>query len=253
VIPALLVDPDDRPDFPGNTAEVMGRPLAAYPLMAAKGSGHVGRLYAQTASAPVRRAAAQVGAVILDPPRGDGEGGHSDEALIAHGWGQVAHELKGEGASIELVVLLFANSGAVSSALIEQGIEALLKDPAPDSAATVSCYERWTPRRAFRELPDGRLAPYAECVPDAGAPWFPDWGAVIVRPRVLDALRADSPPLSFLGAKVVPLKQAGGGPVDRQWQVPKMEYWLKKQGIRDSPRPEPQPQPKPKPAPKGRR
>jgi hypothetical protein len=71
----------------------------------------------------------------------------------------------------------------------------------------------------------------------------------VARPRVLDTLGPGAAPLAYLGAKVLPLKQLGGGPVDRQWQVPKMEYWLKKQGVRDNPRPEPQPKPKPAPKP----
>jgi hypothetical protein len=45
----------------------------------------------------------------------------------------------------------------------------------------------------------------------------------------------------------MPLKQVGGGPVDRQWQVPKMEYWLKKQGVRETQRPEPKPKLAPSP------
>lgn len=251
MICALLVDPDDSPDFPGNTAEVMGRPLAAYPLMAAKGSSHVRRLYAQTASPVVARVAAQYGAVNLVPPKQDGEERLSDEALIANGWKQVADDLKAEGTAPELLVILFANTGAVSSALIDEGVEALLDDATLDSAATVSRYDRWTPRRAMREAEGGLLAPYAECVPDGAAPWFPDWGAVVVRPKVLDALTSKSEPLSYLGKKVRPLKQFGGGPVDRQWQVPKMEYWLKKQGVRETERPEPMP--KLQPAPKTER
>jgi len=251
VICALLVDPDDSPDFPGNTAEVMGRPLAAYPLLAAKGSRHVGRIYAQTASAPVRRVAAQHGVVILDPPAGDGDKPPTEEALVARGYRQIAEDLKTENTTLELLVVLFANTGAVSAELIDEGVEALLEDPAIDSAATVSCYERWNPRRALRENASGRLETYAECVKDAGIPWFPDWGAVVARPRLLEALKAGAAPLAYLGDKILPLKQIGGGPVDRQWQVPKMEYWLKKQGVRDSPHPEPQP--KLKPAPKKER
>jgi hypothetical protein len=252
MICALLVDPDDSPDFPGNSAEVMGRPLAAYPLIAAKGSSYVRRLYAQTSSPVVARVAAQYGAINLPPPTAPGEERLRDEALIAHGWKQIVDDLKGENDPIELVVLLFANTGAVSSQLIGDGIQAMLDDESLDSAATVSNYERWNPRRALRETSDGRLAPYAECVPEAGTPWFPDWGAVVARPRVLDALKADSPPLSYLGKNVLPLKQLGGGPVDRAWQVPKMEYWLKKQGLRDSPRPEPKLKPLPAPKPERR-
>lgn len=246
MICALLVDPDDSPDFPDNSAEVMGRPLAAYPLMAAKSSQFVRRVYAQTASPVVARTAAQYAAVNLIPPKTDGEGRLSDEALIAHAWRQIVDDLKAEKTAPELLVVLFANTGAVSTPLIDEGVQALLDDAALDSAATVSCYDRWTPRRAMRENAAGRLEPYAECVAEAGTAWFPDWGAVVVRPRVLDALRPDSPPLSYLGRNVRPLKQVGGGPVDRQWQVPKMEYWLKKQGVRDNPRPEPMPKLQPK-------
>ncbi|MDE2511341.1 MAG: hypothetical protein KGL74_09485 [Elusimicrobia bacterium] len=245
----MLVDPDDSPDFPGNTAEVMGRPLAAYPLMAAKGSQYVRRLYAQTSSPVVARVAAQYDAANLIPPSQTGDVRLSDEALIAHGWKQIVEDLKAEKDVPELLVILFANTGAVSSHLINEGVQALLDDLKLDSAATVSCYDRWTPRRALRETGEGRLAPYAECLPEAGKPWFPDWGAAVVRPRVLDLLKSDSAPLAYLGDNILPLKQIGGGPVDRQWQVPKMEYWLKKQGVRDSPRPEPKLKPAPAPKP----
>lgn len=252
MICALLVDPDDSPDFPGNTAEVMGRPLAAYPLMAAKGSDHVHRLYALTSSPTVSRVAAQYAAVLLTPPRHSEDLKPRDEALIAEGYKQIVDDLKRENAELELLVIVFANTGAVSSALIDEGVQALLDDPSLDSAATVSEYQRWTPKRAFRENAGGTLEPYAACGEDEqGIPWFPDWGAVVARPRVLDLLKPDSPPLAYLGDKVRPLKQVGGGPVDRAWQVPKMEYWLKKQGVRDNPRPELQP--KLQPAPKDRR
>ena len=232
---------------------MLGRPLAAYPLMAAKGSSFVRRTYAQTSSPAVARVAAQYGAASLIPPA-QGDGARlSDEALIASGWSQIVADLKAEGAAPELLVVVFAHTGAVSSPRIDEGVQALLDDPALDSAATVSCYDRWTPRRALRETPAGRLAPYAEDAAETGAAWFPDWGAAVVRPRVLDALRPDSPPHAYLGANILPLKQVGGGPVDRLWQVPKLEYWLKKQGVRDNPRPEPLPKQQPKSAPKSNR
>ena len=253
MICALLVDPGDSIDFPGNEAEVMGRPLAAYPLLAAKGSEHARRFYAQTSSQPVRRVAAQLGAIVLDPPAAGADGAlPTDSALVSHGYAQVRDDLKAEKGELELLVLLFANTGAVSTRLIDEGVQALLDDPKLDSAATVSPYPRWNPRRAFREEKDGALKPYAECVPGGDVPWFPDWGAQILRPRVLESVTAASPELSWLGANIKPLKQAGGGPVDYAWQVPKMEYWLKKQGLRDTPRPEPKPKlaPAPKAAPK---
>lgn len=250
MICALLVDPADSIDFPGNEAEVMGRPLAAYPLLAAKGSEHARRLYAQTTSDPVRRIAVQLGAIILDPPpMKDEDSKASDIARIVSGYRQIVDDLKAENGELELLVLLFANTGAVNTPLIDEGVRALLDDPTLDSAATMSPYNRWNPRRAFREGSNGQLERYAECLPEAGIPWFPDWGAAVLRPRVLSTLNPESPELSWLGRNIRPLKQAGGGPVDYSWQVPKMEYWLKKQGVRDSPRPEPQPKLAPAPKP----
>ncbi len=246
MIVALLVDPDDSPDFPKNSAEVLGRPLAAYPLIAAKGSQFVRRTYLQSSSPVVSRVGAQYGASGLVPPKQDHKEPLADEALIAHAWPQIVDDLKAEKADPELLVILFANTGVVSAKLIDDGVQALLDDPALDCAATVSLYDRWTPRRAMRENAAGTLEPYTARVPEAGAAWFPDWGAVVARPRVLDALRADSPPLAYLGEKILPLKQVGGGPVDRLWQVPKMEHWLRQQGVRDAPRPEPKQKPAPK-------
>lgn len=249
MICALLIDPNDSIDFPANEAEVLGRPLAAYPLLAAKGSEHARRMYAQTSSDPVRRIAVQLGAIILDPPPSAETDIPTETASVLAGYRHIVDDMKAEKAELELLVLLFANTGAVNTPLIDAGVQALLDDPSLDSAATVSPYDRWNPRRAFRESPDGRLTPYAECLPEAGTPWFPDWGAAVLRPRVLDALKPESPELSWLGDRILPLKQAGGGPVDYSWQVPKMEYWLKKQGVRDSPRPEPQPKLAPAPKP----
>lgn len=250
MICALLVDPDDSIDFPGNDAEILGRPLAAYPLLAAKGSEQARRLYAQTTSQPVRRIAVQLGAIIINPPPSPENGPRpTDTARVLTGYRQIVDDLKAEKGELELLVLLFANTGAVNTTLINAGVRALLDDARLDSAATVSPYDRWNPRRAFREAADGRLVPYAECLPEVGTPWFPDWGAAILRPRILDALKPDARELSWLGEKILPLKQAGGGPVDYNRQVPKMEYWLKKQGVRDSPRPEPIPKLAPAPKP----
>src|ERR1035437_8399060 len=117
----LLTAPDDSPASPGNWAEVMGRPLAAYPLMAAKGSSYVRRLYAQTTSPIVARVAAQYGASSLTPPEAAGDARLSDEALIVHGWRQIAEDLKGENDPAELIVILFANTGAINSQLISEG------------------------------------------------------------------------------------------------------------------------------------
>jgi hypothetical protein len=100
------------------------------------------------------------------------------------------------------------------------------------------------------------MVPY---IPPGNAPlpeetaWYPTWGVTVLRPRLVESATAGGPS-PWLGRRILPIKQWGGGPIDYLWQVPGLEFWLRKNGIADlSPNLERQPQPKPKLAPKGDR
>jgi len=249
---ALLLDLDDAADFPGNEATAFGRPLCAYPLMAARTAAHVRRVYAVTGSPAVKAAALQYDAVIIDPPKET----PSVQNYLLHGYRQVAADLRDEGALPELLVALFANAPAVTKDMVDAGVEALLDRPELDSALSVAPLERWTPSLARLQAADGLLAPF---LPPAAAPlpagpaWYPTWGVTVLRPRCLETLCGEAG-MPWLGRKVWPLKQWGGGPIDFRWQLPGLEYWLKKNGIPDlSSNLELQPLPKPQFAPKGDR
>jgi len=247
---ALLVDLDDTADFPGNEGAVFGRPISAYPLMAARTSAHVRRVYALTGSPAVKAAALQYDAIITDPPKGK-------PALLdylRHGYRHIQSELRSEGAELELLVVLSANAPAVTKDMVDLGVESLLDRPELDSALSVVPLERWTPAMARREAADGLLLPYLapEQQSEARA-WYPSWGVCVLRPRCLETVSGQAP-MPWLGQKVLPLKQWGMGPLDYRWQLPCLEYWLKKNGIPDlSPPLERQPLPKPQAAPKGDR
>lgn len=253
MIIALMLDPADSPDFPENEAEVLGRPLSAYPLIAARRSRNVGRRYVHAQTQIVRRTAMQYDAVLVEPPLE-----HPKDQLEAllYSWRFIKEDLAHEGAACELLVVLHAHTGTVTAEMIDKGVEALTNDPALDSAASVSIYDRWNPRRALRETPEGRVAPFDPTPPPEGEALYPDWGCMVLRPQLLESASPECIPFPFCGKNVLPLKQRGGGPVDYAWQVPKMEYWLKKQGLTDaSPSWAPQPklQPAPKPLPKTER
>jgi hypothetical protein len=246
MIIALLLDPADSPDFPENEAEVLGRPLSAYPLIAARRSRNVGRRYVHAQTQVVRRTAMQYDAVLVEPPLE-----HPKDQLEAllYSWRFIKEDLAHEGAVCELLVVLHAHTGTVTAEMIDKGVEALANDPKLDSAASVSVYDRWNPRRALRETPEGHVTPFDPTPPPEGEALYPDWGCMVLRPAQLDGDPGDCVPFPFCGKTVLPLKQRGGGPVDYAWQVPKMEYWLKKQGLTDA-APSWAPQPKLKPAPK---
>jgi len=250
LICALLLDRDDAAEFPCGEGMALGRPLCAYPLMAARSSAHVRRTYAVTASAPVKAAALQYDTVIVDPPAGR----TSPRDFLLHGYRQTAADLRHEGIVCELLVVLCANAPAVTKDMIDTGVEALLDRPELDSALSVARQERWPPALAQKQTEDGLLAPWGAMAPARETPaWYPTWGVTVLRPRCLETPAADGP-LPWLGRKVLPLQQWGPGPIDFHWQIPGLEFWLKKNGIPDlSGGLERQPLPKMKLAPKGGR
>lgn len=241
MICSLLVDADDSIDFPGNTASALGRPLAAYPMMAARGSAAISRHYAVTASLPVKSVARQNAAVIIDPGEGAGR-----QALIDQGLRFIVDDLKGEKAALELLCVFSAQAPCITTELVDEGIHALQDKTGFDSAASVSQYNRLHPAHARREGPDGALEPLARAASQPGHDvWYPDQGVELLRPGAFER-----------GArKTLALKQQSPGPVDFKWQLPAVEAWLKDKGFSDlTPTLELQPKPQPQAAPReGRR
>lgn len=248
MICSLMLDLDDALDFPGNTAQALGRPLAFYPFMAARATGAVSRYYVVTGSPPIKGVALQNGAHIIDPP--EATDGPNAEAQLRLGFEFILEDLKTDKETLTLLAVFFANAPAVTGGLLQNGIEALQTQADLDSAVSVSPFHRWNPSFARRENVQGLLQPYApESPPARGDVWFPDWGVQLLRPRCLQEPALGQPPFPWLGKKVLPLKQWGGGPIDYQWQIPSVEYWLKKSGFSDlnvglQPQPKPQLQPK---------
>ncbi len=221
--------------------------------MAAKASSRVQRIYAVSDSPPVKAAALQYGAHLIDPPSpapAAGDPWARAAALLEHGWAHIRQEALDEKASVELLVVLSSSAPNVNRDLIDAGIEALQARAELDSAVSVSSGERWHPYTAKREDPSGLLEPF---VPAASkdAAWYPDWGVCIARPRCVEKPEG-APPAAWFGQKVLPLKQWSVGPIDHAWQIPCLEYWLKKHGVPDL-SPSLEPMPKPQPAPKSER
>jgi hypothetical protein len=245
VIVSLMLDLDDAVDFPGNTGTALGRPLAAYPFLAARNTGEVRRYYVVTGSPAVKAVALQNDAVIIDPP--PVHDAPDAEAQLRKGLSFILDDLKTDKETVELLAVFFSNAPAVTGGLLEEGIDALRADATLDSAVSVSPFNRWNPFFAKGENASTHLLePFVPGKADKrGDVWYPDWGVQVLRPKTVEAAAAGTPPFPWLGKKVLPLKQWGGGPIDYQWQIPSAEYWLKKHGYSDlSASMELQPQPK---------
>lgn len=243
MIVALLLGREGSRGFPGkNFYPVLNRPLMLYPLLAAKNAKLVNEVYISTDSQKIKDISRKNGGVIINRPEHLCTKEALGEDAFVHGYNYIKNELKKD---IELVVLLFCNAATVTSELIDQGIVVLLSNPSLDSAVSVSKYNMWSPLRARKIGDDGLLHPFVpfnvfgdpcklNCDRDSqGDVWFADMGVSIVRPRCLENISEGLLPQKWMGKKIYPLKQWGGCDIDYEWQIPQVEYWLKKHGLQD--------------------
>jgi hypothetical protein len=243
-IAALLLGREGSIGFPGkNTYPVLGRPLLLYPMLAAKNSRHVNEVYFSTDSAAYKKIGREQDIFIIDRPPELATREALGEDAYAHGYRVIRDKWRAAGTDVEMVVLLFCNAATILAETIDQGIEALRANPDIDSAVTVSAYNMWSPLRARKIGGDGLLHPFVpfetfgdpatmNCDRDSqGDVWFADMGVSIVRPRCLENLKYGILPQKWMGQKIYPLKQWGGCDVDFEWQIPAVEFWLKKHGF----------------------
>jgi len=241
---ALALGREGSVGFPGkNTHPVLGRPLMAYPLLAAQHAQGVDEIYVSTDSDRIKAIARDYGASIIERPPELATKTALGEDAYAHGFRYLRDTLK---KPVELMALLFCNGPTILAETIDRGIELLRHDPALDSTVTVSSYNMWSPLRARKVGPDGLLHPFVpfetfgdpatlNCDRDSqGDVYFADMSVSIVRPRCLEDLRNGLLPQRWMGRRIAPLKQWGGCDVDFIWQVPQVEYWLQAHGFSET-------------------
>jgi len=246
MISALIIGRAGSKGFPNkNHSLVLGRPLCAYPLMAANHSSLVDRVFVATDSAEITQIALSFSAEIISLP----EYVANEESYSAFRYGFEA--IITRRGMQEQLVLLFCNGATIRLGIIDEGIAILRNSSILDSAVTVSCYNMWSPLRAHRLTDENLLEPCfpydsfagASCDRDSqGDIWFPDCSAFIVRPRCF--LGVGAPPFPWIGNKIAPLKQWGGLDVDFEWQVPQVEFWLRAHGFTEDKTPYDDPDPR---------
>jgi hypothetical protein len=243
---ALMIGRKGSTGFPGkNVHPVLGRPLCAYPLMAAKASRYVDRIFVSTDSPEIAAIAAGFGAETIDRPAELATSQALGEHVFAHGYREIVRRLATEGKRVELMVLLFANGATITGELIDEGVDVLRRDPTMDSAVTTSVYNMWSPLRARRLGPDGCLTPFVpfetfgdpktlNCDRDSqGEVHFADMSVSVVRPHCLDRLGDGLLPQKWMGQRIAAIRSWGGCDVDYEWQMPMVEFWLRKHGFTD--------------------
>jgi len=244
---ALVIGREGSQGFPGkNLYPVLGRPLAAYPLMAAKQAKKIGAVFMSTDSERLKALAREHGAEIIDRPPELATPQALGEDAFRHGFMVIRDRLKERGHTLDSLALLFCNSATINGATLDAAIAKIDSDPAIDSVVTVSRYNMWSPLRARRENAQGLLDPFVpfevfgdpatlNCDRDSqGDVWFADMSLSLVRPRCMEHMESGLLPQKWMGRRIAPIKQWGGLDVDYEWQIPQVEFWLRKHGFTET-------------------
>lgn len=245
MICALMLGRKHSEGLPGkNLYPVLGRALMIYPLMAAQYSKNVDRIFISTDDERIMELGQQHGAEMITRPAELASKTALAEYAYVHGYEVIKEKVRPE--TVELIILLLCNAATITAETIDRGIEMLRHNPDADSAVTVSTYNMWSPLRARKEDADGFLKPFApleiigdpkelNCDRDSqGNVLFADMSVSVVRPRCLEHIDHGLLPQKWMGRKILPIKQWGGLDIDFEWQIPQLEFWLRKNGFSET-------------------
>ena len=244
MIIAILIGRRGSRGFPGkNIHKVLGRRLCEYPLLAAKKSKYIDKIFVSTDCPVITRVGKKYGASIIKRPRKLADHKALGDHVFEQSYFQIKKILGVKANEIDSLVLLMANAPTITHRLIDKGIKILKNNKKYDSAVTTSVYNMWSPPRA-RKLQKGFLKPFVpfstfggsknfNCDRDSqGNVYYADMSVSVVRPKCLENLKSGLLPQKWMGKKIAPIKSWGGLDLDFEWQIPLVEHWLKKNGYR---------------------
>ncbi len=239
MIPAILIGRGGSVGLPNkNIKLVLGRPLMAYPLLAAQNCSFVDKIYVSTDSDQIKKIAKDFGTETIDRPQNLATSEATVEEVFVHAYENIK---KNTDEKIELVVILMCNAVSVFPETIEKGIKILRKKNEFDSAVTVSGFNMYTPIRARKIDKDGSLVPFIPLKnfnfkidsnrQKQDTVYFHDCGVSVVRPLCLEEIEKGLLPQKWMGKKIYPLTQNGVLDVDYDYEIKIAENWLKSNGF----------------------
>ena len=241
---AIMIGRAESKGFRGkNIKKIGGKRLCEYPLIAAKKNKFIDEIYVSTDCPIITKIAKKYKCKLINRPKKLS----GNKALGDHVFEHAYFEIKKKvNRKINFVILLFANAPLVTSKMIKQGILKLKKNKKADSAVSVSVYNMWSPLRARKLDKNGFLKPFVpfktfgnlktlNCDRDSqGNVFFADMSLSIVRPKCLEKLKYGLLPQKWMGKNILPILCDGGLDIDYEWQVPQINYLLKKNGKKNS-------------------
>jgi CMP-N-acetylneuraminic acid synthetase len=244
MIIALMIGRAGSRGLPGkNTKKILGKSLCEFPLIACKKSKLVNKIFVSTDCPIIKKVSKKYDVEFIQRPKKLANSKALGDHVFEHGYFEIKKKLDLKEKDIECVVLLFANAATITASIIDKGIKILRNNKKFDSAVSTSVYNMWSPLRARKLQKDGTLKPFVpfeyfgnpktlNCDRDSqGDVHFADMSVSVVRPSCLENLKEGLLPQKWMGKKIAPIPSKGGCDVDYDWQIPMVEFWLKKNGF----------------------
>lgn len=238
MIGSLILGRKGSQGLPGkNLLQIRGKPIAAYPMEAVLSVECIACHYISTDDEDLKQLAKTYGFGVIDRPSELSTSEALAEDAYLHGYREICAR---EGASPEIMVLLFCNAPTFTVDHVREGISILQNEPDTDAAVTVSKYNMYSPMRARMINEAGYLDPaiaFADqpngsdinCDRDSqGDIWFADVALAVVRASNLEKLEAGLLPQRWMGKKIRPLYNEAGLDIDFGWQLGQLDWWISK-------------------------
>ena len=225
-----------------NILKINKKFICEYPLIAAKNSKLIERIYVSTDCKTISKVSKKYSAIQIKRPKFLADSKALAEDVYKHAYENIKTSLKKEKKEITLLVLLMANAATITTKIIDKGIRILTKNKKFDSAVSTSIYNMWSPLRARKLKKDGTLVPFVpfkyfgnvsklNCDRDSqGDVYYADMAVSVVRPKCLENIDKGLLPQKWMGKKIASIFSEAGFDLDFEWQIPQLKYWINKYG-----------------------
>lgn len=237
---AILIGRKGSKGFPNkNIKKVGNKHLCEYPVLAVKKIKSVKKIFVATDCDKITKITKKYDVQFIKRPKKLNSDKALGEDVFKYCYESIKSIAEKEKKKIRYIILLMANAPMLTSKMLEDGIKKLNKNPKADSAVSVSKYNMWSPIRARKIANDGYLKPFIpfkqmklkviNCDRDSqGDVYFADMSVSIVRPKCIEKINKGLLPQKWMGKNILPIFSNYGLDLDYPWQLPQVEYWIKK-------------------------
>lgn len=235
---ALIIGKKNSTGVPGkNTRLLLGRPLCEYAFLVAKHCSLIDRIYLSTDCDKIKNIGSKYGCEIIDRPSSLAQPESLTEDVLSHAYQFFKSE------NLSSITLLFCNNPLVDLQKLKEAIVFLNGTDSVDSCFSVCRYDMFSPQRARLVGADGMLASFlnedqlrgANSIRDSqGAVYFCDFSIQVMKPRCIEKIEEGVLPFRWQGRNSKAIVGNFGFDIDSEWQIPAVEYELKKRGFTET-------------------